>query len=434
MSTFKDVVVCKYAGCNQVYNDARFLPCGKRTCAAHIEEMLLKCNDVNNSERKMIKCHFCEEMHSFPENGKGFPVDENIPLLLSIKYGKEPSAAKKNFNEVAQLIDKLTKIDQESFVIDYFERVEADIVLEKEFNLQNLAAYYQQLVEEVHVRKVKCLNHLKTSKTVVSELEAIKQTLVEHENKLKSKNLDFMLKTLDGNEDEWKAIQTECAALLEKVRSLEKELKERIIGDQITDFKPSTHLIPIDSICGNLDQATIDSTILTSRKMKNDLVELCKLSGKQFTAIYRATTDGFHVSGFHAKCDSKPATLTVIKTTNGCVFGGYTALGWDSSSGWRADPHAFLFSLVNVRCAPRLMPVVLGDQYSIYCNASNGPIFGAGNSIHIVNNSNTSTKSNSNLGESYDFTLYSYGTIEAQSFLAGSHHFQTSEIEVFQLS
>ena len=32
MSTFKDVVVCKFAGCNQVYNDARILPCGKRTC------------------------------------------------------------------------------------------------------------------------------------------------------------------------------------------------------------------------------------------------------------------------------------------------------------------------------------------------------------------------------------------------------------------
>ena len=30
----KDLVVCKFTGCNQIFDDARFLPCGKRTCAA----------------------------------------------------------------------------------------------------------------------------------------------------------------------------------------------------------------------------------------------------------------------------------------------------------------------------------------------------------------------------------------------------------------
>ena len=101
MSCLKEVVVCKFAGCNQVYNDPRFLPCGNRTCAAHIDKMTVKNNDdINSDARKMIKCHFCEDIHSLPKNGKGFPVDKNIPMLLNIKYSKEHYAAKEYFSEV----------------------------------------------------------------------------------------------------------------------------------------------------------------------------------------------------------------------------------------------------------------------------------------------------------------------------------------------
>ena len=125
MSIFKEIVVCKFAGCNQVYKDARILPCGKRTCAAHIESMMVKCDDKDN-ERKMIKCHFCEEIHKLPKSGKGFLVDSNIPLLINMKHCNEHETAKKSFNEVTQLLDKLTKLDKEAYVMDYFERVEEE--------------------------------------------------------------------------------------------------------------------------------------------------------------------------------------------------------------------------------------------------------------------------------------------------------------------
>ena len=433
-SYLKDIVACKFPGCNQVFKDARILPCGKRTCAAHIDNMVVTIVDGNNnSERWMIKCYFCEEMHSFPENGKGFPVDENIPLLLNSIYSREHSAAKKNFNEVTQLIDKLAKIDQEGFVIDYFERVEADIMIDKELNLQKLVAHYQKLVDEVHERKVKCLHNLKTSKALEGELDAIKQTLAEHETQLKKENLDFIIKTLDGDEDKWKAIQSECAALLEKVKSLEGELKERVVGDQMTEFKPSTSDTQIEDICGNLDLTTIDSTILINNKLKKDLVALCKLGIKQFKLIYRATRDGFAVASFHTKCDHQPRTLTIIKATNGYIFGGYNSVAWDSTSHWKTDPNALIFSLVNPLSAPQLMPVIVGDKHSMFCHASYGLTFGAGHDICISDHSNTSGSSYSNLGKSFDFNSLNYGTDQAKSFLVGSHTFLTSEIEVFQL-
>ena len=105
MSTFKDVVVCKFAGCNQVYNDARILPCGKRTCAAHIDEMMIKSDGATRSHT-MIKCQFCHKIHSYSNednNDKGFPVDENISLLLNMKHGREHDAAKKNFDKVTRV-------------------------------------------------------------------------------------------------------------------------------------------------------------------------------------------------------------------------------------------------------------------------------------------------------------------------------------------
>ena len=71
-----------------------------------------------------------------------------------MSYSCEHDAAKKSFNEVTQLLDKVAKLDKESHVIDYIARVEADILLEKEANTQKLAAYYQNLVDEVRARRV----------------------------------------------------------------------------------------------------------------------------------------------------------------------------------------------------------------------------------------------------------------------------------------
>ena len=185
MSVLKEIVVCKFAGCKQVFNDARILPCGNRTCAAHIEAMMVKSDGINSGNCRMIKCQFCEKIHSFPDDGGEFLVDRNIPLLLTMKYCTEHDAAKKSFSSVTQLLEKLITLDKEAYVIDYFERVEADILREKEVNIQKLNAFYQELVDSVHERKIKCLHNLATNETLASQLDAIKQALADHKDQLK---------------------------------------------------------------------------------------------------------------------------------------------------------------------------------------------------------------------------------------------------------
>ena len=124
--------------------------------------------------------------------------------------------------------------------------------------------------------------------------------------------------------------------------------------------------------------------------------------------------------------------MTIIETTKGYVFGAYAAVSWDSTSGYKSDKSAFIFSLVNERKHPIFISSKTDSQTSVECKASYGPTFGT-NDIYISSLSNISEKSFSGLGKSYDFTLFAYETSEADSFLAGSYHFKTSEIEVIQL-
>ncbi len=70
---------------------------------------------------------------------------------------------------------------------------------------------------------------------------------------------------------------------------------------------------------------------------------------KKLNLLWRGTRDGFEASKFHSLCDDKANTLTVVKTTTGCIFGGYTSVPWSSVGGYKPDSKAFLFSLKNPR-------------------------------------------------------------------------------------
>jgi hypothetical protein len=75
-------------------------------------------------------------------------------------------------------------------------------------------------------------------------------------------------------------------------------------------------------------------------------MDLCSLS-KEWELIYRASRDGFEGYDFHLKCDKKPNTLVIIKSTNRNIFGGYTEQDWTHTGGYKNDHKAFIFSLVN---------------------------------------------------------------------------------------
>jgi hypothetical protein len=168
---------------------------------------------------------------------------------------------------------------------------------------------------------------------------------------------------------------------------------------------------------------------------QTDFPKLNSLCGfptdQKWRLLYRGSVDGFGAADFHNRCNNIPDTLTIVKSTNGYVFGGFTHRTWDSTDYFKLDTGSFIFSFVNAYNKPIVLNCTERD-YSIYNNPNFGPVFGKGYDLFISSDSNTNTNSSSNLGRSYQLPYdYTYDTENARSFLAGSHRFQVAEIEVF---
>lgn len=76
---------------------------------------------------------------------------------------------------------------------------------------------------------------------------------------------------------------------------------------------------------------------------------------------------------FHVLCDRYPSTLTIIKTKNGNIFGGYTSQSWEGS-GEKRDANAFLFS-IGINNDVQFYPIKPG-YIAINCKSVLLPTFG----------------------------------------------------------
>ena len=159
------------------------------------------------------------------------------------------------------------------------------------------------------------------------------------------------------------------------------------------------------------------------------------------TLLYRASRDGYHANAFHARCDGKSRTVTIIKTKTNYIFGGYTSQPWASSGGYLGDSSAYLFRFRSNGVSG------YSGRYGMYSSStrvtyyaihrsSYGPTFGGYYYYY----------SSTNYGYNYDHDIivpvqsdiYA-GTCTLNSFsvssttLAGSTSWSISDIEVFQI-
>jgi hypothetical protein len=154
--------------------------------------------------------------------------------------------------------------------------------------------------------------------------------------------------------------------------------------------------------------------------------------GVRLKLLYRASRDGFKAADFHRLCDNKGATVTVIRSNEGYVFGGYVDQSWRSSSGYVASSSAFLFSLVRPSSSVAMKLPLNGrnNEYAMLCRSLHGPVFGRGHDIAVCDSANTNSFSSANLGRSY--TLPD-GIKDGETFFTGARNFQASEVEVYRV-
>ena len=183
----------------------------------------------------------------------------------------------------------------------------------------------------------------------------------------------------------------------------------------------------------------IDSKIIKSKKEIDFLEKRLKRDDPMlmkrtviYKLLYRATKYGNSAYSFHQKCDNIFGTLTIIKTSKGMRFGGYTEKSWstDGNSGATKKDNkgiAFCYSLDLFKIYNNIDTA----ESSIICYNNEGPDFYGGDScmfdIYFPIDTRLSVTG-------YKKSDTSYGQIEKDYEINnGESYFVMQELEVFQI-
>jgi hypothetical protein len=172
----------------------------------------------------------------------------------------------------------------------------------------------------------------------------------------------------------------------------------------------------------DLEIKHLDSLIIENNEEYEELSDLCRFGDQRWKLIYQASRDGFRAADFHEKCDGIHNTLTLVKTTDSCVFGGFTGAAWSSTDKFDQDQCSFLFSFKNKMKQPCLIQCN-NHEKAIKNEKESGPCFGDGD-LFISHASNLNKRSKFSIDESY-------GSSKNMKNLESINQFQSVEIEVF---
>ena len=192
-----------------------------------------------------------------------------------------------------------------------------------------------------------------------------------------------------------KNLQKNVNSLTEKVKTLENKIEQ--LEKRNTEIKDS------------IDSKIIKNDIEKVKAIKNWIDPLNKKLN--FELLFRKSRDGSSCQKFHQYCDNKGPTLTLVETTKGYKFGGYTPFSFQSITGYspKNDNKTFIFSLNLMK---KFFKIKEGSL--IYFNSSFGPCFGEGGTdFYLEKNldkgytTNNSFLTNSELtnGEQGDFDV-----------------------------
>ena len=171
-----------------------------------------------------------------------------------------------------------------------------------------------------------------------------------------------------------------------------------------------------------------DGTLLDTQQMRK-LNEFYGKPDQAWTLIHKASRDGFDAAPFHNRCNNQGPTISVIRSNNNCLFGGYTAVAWTSDGNYKNDATAFLFTLGNPYDIPPTKYLVNPGNAAnaVLHSGFHGPYFGSG-ALCVSSVSNTN---NSSIGFP---NVYVDSTAKGNVTFTGSNTFLVTDMEVFKLA
>ena len=197
-----------------------------------------------------------------------------------------------------------------------------------------------------------------------------------------------------------------------------------------------------------------NSKILTFMEQINFLNLISKdnipdIGKTKLNLLYRGSEHEFSAAKFHELCDDKGPTFTFICSQFGNVFGGYTNISWrsDDDGVYMKDDKAFLFLIrsnnSDKECEYPKIYKILDAKYAVYHCTEDGPTFGKGSDIFIMDKCDKEGNANEPASYSYDnpttSNSYDYagtnlpGGESVFDTIDGQYYFFVTEYEVFQL-
>ena len=402
--------------CKQIIKNPIDLPCQLHTiCAEHLKE----------PNKKVIHCKVCKidfnlnKKSSFKSNQK-MQTLLNEEVYLSDEEKKFKNSLLTSIQLFSDLLNEFKQNKKASMKenTSHFQEIQFKLGQQRELFKNQIDKIYYEMIDQT--KKMEVFYH--------SHFEAIVyngtfKSFEDESKKLKEKFRDQNISLDSMNKIKWEQDE----AILNIKSKLNELIRIKTYSTKLNDFEPKSLIL------GQLDfrEFPFDKSLILNQKQSYDLIQLCEFTFKEkWTLIYRGSSDGFGARDFHAKCDDKSSTLTILKSSE-FIFGAYTNMAWESSNCCKTDPKAFIFSLTNKDNIPCKIKIAHGSN-AIMCLPNFGPIFGNGADIFIVNNANANKENSSNLGFSFRHDRYKYLSREARSFLAGCPFFLLSEIEVYQ--
>jgi len=118
-------------------------------------------------------------------------------------------------------------------------------------------------------------------------------------------------------------------------------------------------------------QNSLQNPILKEQEIELLVSELSEEGRTIGVRLFDSSEDGDTAREFHEKCDDRGPTLTVIETSDGNVFGGFTPISW-SSTGRYMSAESWLFKrpYVRIDIKPNM------KRYAVFHSVKYGPAFG----------------------------------------------------------
>ena len=220
----------------------------------------------------------------------------------------------------------------------------------------------------------------------------------------------------ERDENSYLNIMTE----LVNIKKEKKEIKERL-----SELEKKVAVLLNEKENEN-DLKGFEKTIIKNKEEAQKILKwICPYNERKVKLLYKASLKENTNNDFHRLCDNKGPTVTLIESTKGKRFGGYTSLDWDSTSGWKNDLEAFLFSLDN----DKKYDAIPNKQYKVYSGKGHGPWFGNTGNSGLADVKNYFI-GNETHRENFDDKCYSTTT---EYEITGGKNFNISKMEVYKI-